>query len=144
MNERGMSLMEMVIVMALVALVTGLAGAGLLAATTRFQGRVVATELAKELRAARYLAITRRERIRVVLTPGASMVRIESADQPGRTFRAFDFRDKGVVVEHLSNSADLLFHPSGRAATPVTITLVNRQLERWRITVSLIGRVTQS
>jgi type II secretion system protein H len=143
MNERGMSLMETVIVLAVVVIVTGLTGAGLMAATTKYKGRVVATELANELRAARYLAITRRERIRVVLEPGSTVMKVESADVPGRTLRVYEFRDTGVAVEHLSNDADILFHPSGRAATPVSITLTNRQHERWQVAVSLIGRVTQ-
>lgn len=143
MNERGKSLMELVIVMAVVVLVTGLTGAGLMAATNKYKGRAVATELANELRAARYLAIMRRERLRVVLEPGATVMKVEPADAPGQTIRIYDFRDKGVTVEHLSNGADIVFHPSGRAATPVSITLTNRQQERWHLAISLIGRVTQ-
>lgn len=143
MNEWGKSLMELVIVMAVVVLVTGLTGAGLMAATIKYKGRAVATELANELRATRHLAILRRERLRVVLEPGATAMKVEPADAPGRTIRTYDFSDKGVTVEQLSNSADIIFHPSGRAATPVSITLKDRQQGRWRLAISLIGRVTQ-
>jgi Tfp pilus assembly protein FimT len=143
MNEQGKSLVEIVMVMALVVVMTALTGAGLMAATAKQRGRVVATELANELRAARYLAIMRRERIRVVLAPGTATMRVETAEAPGRPIREFDFQEKGVTVERLSNGTEIVFHPSGRAASATTITLKNRQQERWQLVVSLIGRVTQ-
>lgn len=143
MNEQGKSLMEIVIVMAVVVAMTALTGAGLMAATAKQQGRVVVTELANELRAARYLAIMRRDRVRVVLQPGTTVMRVETAETPGRLIREYDFRSKGVMVERLSNGADIVFHPSGRAASSTTITLTNRQQERWQLTISLIGRVSQ-
>lgn len=143
MNEQGKSLIEIIMVMTLILVMTAFSGAGLLAATARSQGRVVATELANELRAARYLAIMRREPLRVILQPGTATMRVEPVLAPGRTIREFDFREQGVTVEGLSNGADILFHPSGRAASPTTITLKNRQQQQWRLAVSLIGRVSQ-
>jgi hypothetical protein len=143
MNEQGKSLIEIVMVMALVVATTALTGAGLMAATVKQQGRAVATEMASELRTARYLAIVRREAVRVVLEPGTTTMRIETAETPGRPIREYDFRGKGVAVERLSNGAAIVFHPSGRAASPATITLTNRRQERWQLTVSLIGRVSQ-
>lgn len=143
MNEQGKSLIEIVMVMALVVAMTALTGAGLMAATARQQGKVVATELANELRAARYSAIMRRERIRVVLEPGTTTMRVETAEAPGRLIREYDFSGKGVTVERLSSGADIVFHPSGRAASPTTITLKNRQQERRQLTISLVGRVSQ-
>lgn len=143
MNEQGKSLIEIVMVMALVVAMTALTGAGLMAATARQQGKVVATELANELRAARYSAIMRRERIRVVLEPGTTTMRVETAETPGRLIREYDFSAHGVMVERLSNGADIVFHPSGRAASPTTITLKNRQQERRQLTISLVGRVSQ-
>jgi type IV fimbrial biogenesis protein FimT len=143
MNEQGKSLIEIVMVMALVVAMTALTGAGLMAATARQQGRVVVTDLANELRAARYLGIMRRERIRVVLEPGTTTMRVETAEAPSRPIREYDFSGKGVTVERLSNGADIVFHPSGRAASPTTITLKNRQQERWQLTISLVGRVSQ-
>lgn len=143
MNEQGKSLIEIVMVMALVVAMTALTGAGLMAATARQQGKVVATELANELRAARYSAIMRRERIRVVLEPGTTTMRVETAETPGRLIREYDFSAHGVTVERLSNGADIVFHPSGRAASPTTITLKNRQQERRQLTISLVGRVSQ-
>lgn len=143
MNEQGKSLMEIIIVMAVVVMMTAFTGAGLLAATAKQKGRVVATELANELRAARYLAIMQRDRIRVMLKPGTTTMRVETVETPGRLIREYDFSAQGVTVERLSNGADIVFHPSGRAASPTTITLKNRQQERWQLTISLVGRVSQ-
>ncbi len=143
MNEQGKSMVEIVTVMALVVIMTVCTGAGLMAAVARQQGRVVATDLADELRAARYLAIMRREPLRVVLEPGTTTMRVEPASAPGRKIREYDFSGKGVTVERLSSGAGIVFHPSGRAASLATITLANRQQERWQLTVSLIGRVSQ-
>lgn len=143
MNERGKSLVEIIMVMTLVVVMTAMTGQVLVAATVRQQGQAVATELANELRAARYLAILRRERIRVVFEPGLNRVRTEPADAPGRTIRKYEFHGKGVTVERLSNGPSIVFHPSGRAASASTITLRNRQQGQWQLTVSLIGRVSQ-
>lgn len=143
MNEQGKSLMEIIIVMAMVVTMTALTGAGLMAATAKQQGRVVATELANELRAARYLAIMQRDRVRVVLQPGATSMRVETAETPARLIREYDFSARGVTIERLSNGAEIVFYPSGRAASPTTITLKNRQQERWQLTISLVGRVSQ-
>lgn len=143
MNEQGKSLIEIIMVMTLILVMTAFSGAGLLAATAKSKGRAVATELANELRAARYLAIMRREPLRVVLQPGTATMRVEPLLAPGQKIREYDFREQGVTVESLSNGAGILFHPSGSAASPTTITLKNRQQERWRLTVSLIGRVSQ-
>lgn len=143
MNEQGKTVIEIVMVMAIILVMTAFSGAGLLAATAKQQGRAAATDLANELRAARYLAIMRREPIRVVLVPGTATMRVEPALARGRKIREYDFREKGITVERLSNGGDIMFYPSGRAASPATITLKNRQQERWRLTVSLIGRVSQ-
>ena len=143
MNEQGKSLVEIIMVMTLVVVMTAMTGQVLVAATARQHGHAVATELANELRAARYLAILRRERIRVVFEPGLARVRTEPADAPGRPIREYEFHGKGVTVERLSNGPSIVFHPSGRAASATTITLRNSQQEQWQLTVSLIGRVSQ-
>lgn len=143
MDERGRSAIEILMVMAMVLVISTFSGAGLLAATAKHQGRVVATDLANELRAIRYLAIMRREPLRVILRPGTARMRVEPVLAAGQAIREYDFHDKGLTIEALSNGTEILFHPSGRAASPATITLGNRQGERWRLTVSLIGRVSQ-
>lgn len=142
MNERGTSLVELIMVMGLIGLMLVFAGEGFVAAASRQQGHVVAAELAAELRAARYLALLRRERVLVRFEPDQARVVAERADVPGAPIRQYDYRNKNVAVERLSNGPSVMFYPSGRAATPTTITLRNNRDEQWRLTVSLTGRVS--
>jgi len=141
-NERGASLIELTLVMGLVGLLAVLAGESFVAAASRHQGQAAATELAAELRAARHLALVRRERVRVVFEPEQMRVRTEPADRPTETLRRYDYHSKGIAIERLSNGPSLIFYPSGRSATPATIIFRNNQAERWQITVSLTGRVS--
>lgn len=141
-KESGVSLVELMIVITVVGLTLVLGGESFVAMASRQKDKTVTTELAAELRAARHLASTRRERVRVVFRPGMSSLHIELADSPGMILRRCDFHDRGVVVESLSNGPSIIFHPSGRAATPTTITLRNAQQQRWQMTVSITGRVS--
>lgn len=141
-NEQGASLVELIVALGLVGMLAGLIGVSVAAAAARYQGKAVATELASELRAARYLALVRRERVRVVFDPDRMQVRTAPADRPNETIRQYDYQGKGIVFERLSSGPSLLFYPSGRAASPATIIFRNRQMERWSLTVSLTGRVS--
>jgi type IV fimbrial biogenesis protein FimT len=141
-GERGIGLVELIVVLGLTGLLAGMAGVTVAAAAAKYQGKAVAAELASELRAARYLALVRRERVRVVFEPGQARVRTEPADRPQETIRQYDYQGKGIVFERFSTGPSLVFYPSGRAATPTTIVFRNRQMERWQLTVGLTGRVS--
>ncbi len=142
MSERGASLVELVMVLGLIGIVAAYTGESFVAAASRHHGSLVATEVAAELRAARALAVKRRERVQVVFEPQAGRVLIQSADAPGALLREYSYRRRGVVVESVSNERALVFSPSGRAATPTTITLSSHRQQRWRVSVSLTGRVS--
>lgn len=142
MRQRGASLTELMIMMGLAGLVLAFAAEGFRAIASRQQGHAVTAELAGELRAARHLAIARRERVRVVIDPESGRVRTESADTPGAVIRQYDYQGRGILMEGPGDAAPVVFYPSGRAATPTTITLRNARNERWQLTVSLIGRVS--
>src|SRR5918998_1435378 len=137
MNERGVGLVEIMILTALAALTLVMGGGGFIVAAAKQRGKVVTTELAAELRAARHLALINQQRVRVVFRPETSEIKTELADTPGRIIHRFDFRDRRVVVESLSNGPAITFYPSGRTATPTTITLRDAEQERWQMTVRL-------
>jgi len=139
MQERGASLIEVILVLGLVGVTLAFAGESFVSAAMRQHGKAVTTELAAELRAARALAIKRRERVRVVFEPEMGKVRTELAGAP---LRQYDYGGRGVIVEGLSGGSSVVFYPSGRAASPTTITLRNSRQERWQLTVSIIGRVS--
>lgn len=144
MHERGVSLVELMTVLGLVSLIATMALESFVLATTRHQAHAVTAELAAELRTARQLAITRRQRVRVVFEPETARVRTEAPDGGGALLRPVaDYRGKGIVVEGLSNGTAVTFYPNGRSASPTTITLRNGRQERWQLTVSMTGRVVK-
>lgn len=141
-NERGVTLVELLVLIGILALAAALAGQGFVEAATKQKGKVMRAELAAELRAARHLAMTRRERIQVVFDQQVMQIRTEPVDHPGIVLRRYDYHGKGMIVEELSNGTSVIFYPSGRTATPTTITLTNAAQERWKVTVSITGRIS--
>jgi type IV fimbrial biogenesis protein FimT len=142
--EAGASLTELLVVVAIIGLATVWGGESFLALASRQQEKTVMAEIAAELRFARQLAIGRRERVRVVFDPESASMRTERADGSGHRLRAYQYGGKGMVIEGLSGGAQILFHPSGRSASPTTIVLRGRSGERRTITVSMTGRVALS
>lgn len=143
-RERGASVVELMMVLGLVGVVSGVAVENFVAAASGHRDRGATAELAAELRAARSLAMTRRERVRVRFVVESGKVVTERADVPGALLREYDSHTRGVVVERLSRGLSIVFAPSGRAATPTTIFLRNARQERWQLTVSITGRVSWS
>ncbi|WP_447974860.1 GspH/FimT family pseudopilin [Nitrospira sp. Kam-Ns4a] len=141
MNERGATFVELVVVMAILGLVLGALGESLVAAAGKHRGQAVATELAAELRAARFLALMRRDRILVTLDPASARLRTAPADHPDTVLREYEYGG-GLAIEGASGRLTILFYPSGRAATATTLWLHRGDQERWKLTVSLTGRVS--
>lgn len=140
MDQRGVTLLELITVLAIAGVLVCLSQ-GFVSAATRYQAKAVRTELAAELRAARHLAISGRKKVRVVFDPSSPYIRTELVDAPHSVLRSYGFSGKDIEVETCSNGPSITFYSSGRTATPNTVTLVNRRGERWRITVSITGRV---
>ncbi len=141
-DQRGASLTELMMVLGLMGLLGAMAGESVVAAAGRQQNRAAVAEVAAELRAARQLAIVRREPLRVRVGSGLPVLIIEPADAPGPIVRRYDYGQKGVELEGSVRTKGILFYPSGRTATPSSVTIRNAKQEEWRITVSLLGRVS--
>jgi Tfp pilus assembly protein FimT len=141
-RERGVTLPELAVALGLITLVASLGVDSLAAAVARSQGRAAAVELAGLLRSARSQAATRRETIRVVFDMAGNAARVEPADGPGSIVQALSLHERGVALQDLSAGPSIVFYPSGRVATPTTITLENRRGMRWRLTVTITGRIS--
>ncbi len=142
MNHGGKSILEVMLVVGILGLVAALTGEGFVSAVSRNHAVVVRAEIASELRMARHMAMTGRKPIRVLFEPQGTRIRTESVAVPPAKLREYDFSGKGIIVEGLSRGPAVVFYPTGRSATPTTITLrATRDGERRQLTVSMTGRV---
>ena len=143
MQEQGWSLAELLIVLAIMGVMTMLAWPSYQTLTARAQARSATAEIASELRLARQLAMARRERLRVIFDRDGRTITLRRADAEG-ILHVYSYADKGVVVEEPTAGPELLFQPSGRAATPTTVLVRDSQGRETRFTVSITGRVSAS
>jgi type IV fimbrial biogenesis protein FimT len=141
MSQDGKTLMELMVVVTIMGIIAAMAGPDFIALTSRVQTRCATEELASELRLARQLAITHRDRVRVVvdLEQQALVAQFVNGAAIHHIYR---YGDKGIVLEEPSTGPEILFHPSGRSATATTIQLRNREGRVQKLTVGMTGRVS--
>ncbi|NOT22564.1 MAG: prepilin-type N-terminal cleavage/methylation domain-containing protein [Nitrospiraceae bacterium] len=142
-QEQGWSLTELLVVLAVIGIMSLLAGPGYQTLTTRGQARSATIEIASELRFARQLAMARRERLRVIFDREGRTITLRRADVEG-ILHVYRYADKGVVVEEPTAGPELTFYPSGRSATPTTIRVRDSQGGETTFTVNITGRVSIS
>lgn len=144
MNQRGVSLVELCVVLAVVAVVMGMSVPGWAALVAKHRHRATVTEIASELRMARQLAMARHERVRVVVSLEQAELRTECMDCEQPALRRYEFGRTGTVVDSMSTRPEIVFQPSGRSATATTLVLVDPRRVTHQVTVSLTGRVVVS
>ena len=142
-QEQGWSLTELLIVLVILSIMSLLAGPSYQTLVARSQVRIAAAEIASELRLARQLAMARRERLRVIFDREGRTITLRRADAEG-ILQVYQYADKGVIVEEPTAGPELLFHPSGRSASPTTIRVRDSQGREITFTVSITGRVSFS
>jgi type IV fimbrial biogenesis protein FimT len=142
-QEQGWSVMELLVVLAIMGIMAALAGPSYQSLTARGQARSVTIEIASELRLARQLAMARRERLRVIFDREGRTITLRRADAEG-ILHVYQYGDKGVVIEEPTAGPEILFHPSGRSVTPTTIRVRDSQGGETTFTVSITGRVSVS
>ena len=142
-NEQGKSLAEVIVVLAVIGLMAGLAGPSFVAMTARIEARSATAEIASELRLARQLAMARRERLRVVFDGTSRTITLQRADVEG-VLDVYRYGDKGVLIDEPTAGPDVLFHPTGRSATATTIVIRDKQGRVSKLTVGVTGRVAIS
>ncbi|MEX5213792.1 MAG: GspH/FimT family pseudopilin [Nitrospiraceae bacterium] len=142
MNQNGYSLLELIMVMTATAVSVALAVPDVAAMVARYREQAVVTEMAGELRTARLMAMTQASRVRAVISGDGGSMSLEREGEPLVPIRRFDLRDRGVSIDEATQGVVVWFHPSGRTASAITLTIRGSSGRVWRLTVSMTGRIT--
>ena len=143
MNQRGVSLIELLAVVTILAILGAMSGPSWLTLAAQQETWTVTRAIAGELRLGRQLAMARHARVRVVIDRDKRAIRTELVNGAA-PLRIYEFIGRRTVVESLSNGAEILFHPSGRSATANTIVVRDSQDHKRTITIGITGKVTIS
>ncbi len=143
-RENGHSLIELVVALAMAATLAALAVPQFAVAAARYRERAVVSEFASELRQARLLALSKRQRVEVRLADDRQSIDLVLNDDEQTVLRRYDFHGRGVALLSWPEERPLWFHPTGRSASAATILLGTQEANPRRITVSLTGRVVVS
>jgi type IV fimbrial biogenesis protein FimT len=141
MKQEGKTLTELMVVLAIIGIVVAMAVPNFSLFNSRSQIRCMTEEVASELRLARQLAMTYRDRVRIVVDPEQQILTTQFVNT-ATTHHAYHYGGKGIVIEEPSAGPEILFHPSGRSASATTIQLHSLEGQTQQLTVSITGRVS--
>ena len=141
MNQEGKTLTELMVVVAIIGMVATMAFPNYSVFNSRSQIRCTTEEIASELRLARQLAMTYRDRVRIVVDLEQHTLTTQFVNT-ATIHHAYHYGGKGIVIEEPSAGPEILFHPSGRSASPTTIQLHSLEGQTQQLTVSITGRVS--
>lgn len=141
MKQEGKSLMELIVVVAIIGMVATMALPSYSVLNSRTQVRCTTEEIASELRLARQLAMTSRDRVRIIVDREQQALTTQFVNS-ATTHHMYHYGGKGIVIEEPSAGPEILFHPSGRSASATTIELHSLEGQTQQLTVSIMGRVS--
>lgn len=140
MKQDGKTLTELMMVVAIMGMVAMMAAPNYSILSSRTQVRCTTEEVASELRLARQLAMTYRDRVRIIIDLEQQIMTTQFVNT-ATTHHAYHYEGKGIVIEEPSAGPEVLFHPSGRSASATTIQLHSLEGPTQQLTVSITGRV---
>jgi type IV fimbrial biogenesis protein FimT len=141
MKQEGKTLMELMVVVAIIGMVATMALPNYSVLNSRTQVRCTTEEIASELRLARQLAMTYRDRVRIIVDREQQALTTQFVNTVS-THHTYHYGGKGIVIEEPSAGPEILFHPSGRSASATTIELHSLEGQTQQLTVSIMGRVS--
>ena len=141
MKQEGKTLMELMVVVAIIGIVATMALPNYSVLNSRTQVRCLTEEIASELRLARQLAMTYRDRVRIIVDLEQQALTTQFVNT-ATTHHTYHYGGKGIVLEEPSAGLEILFHPSGRSASATTIQLHSLEGQTQQLTVSIAGRVS--
>jgi type IV fimbrial biogenesis protein FimT len=141
MKQEGKTLTELMVVVAIIGMVATMALPNYSLLNSRTQIRCTTEEIASELRLARQLAMTYRDRVRIIVDQEQQALTTQFVNS-ATTHHIYRYGGKGIVIEEPSAGPEILFHPSGRSASATTIELHSLEGQTQKLTVSILGRVS--
>jgi type IV fimbrial biogenesis protein FimT len=141
MKQEGKTLMELMVVVAIIGMVATMALPNYSVLNSRTQVRCTTEEIASELRLARQLAMTYQDRVRIIVNREQQALTTQFVNS-ATTHHMYHYGGKGIVIEEPSAGPEILFHPSGRSASATTIELHSLEGQTQQLTVSIMGRVS--
>lgn len=116
-SEQGFTLLELVVVLALLALMMGLVIPSMHGAWRREQDRASLRQLLTTLRTARSVAATRHQRVRVFLDLAAGRYQLEGSSRAGDLSRNFRLGDAHLVwVDREARQGYIAFYGDGTSS----------------------------
>jgi Tfp pilus assembly protein FimT len=141
-SQRGTSITELMVSLAIAALLLVLMGSELQAMMGRVNLEAAISEVEADLRYARTLAIWERQLIQVSIdTNRVNITLIRNGDPTNIVHAPRSLSRRGVRSVHSTGGVLLSFSPRGTSATPTTLTLEGLNGTRRTLTVSLTGIV---
>jgi prepilin-type N-terminal cleavage/methylation domain-containing protein len=146
-SQKGFNFIEVMIVMAVTVILSGLASASFMSQLPHHRLNSAARDLISDLRWARQLALAERQPVSVVLDPEIDRYRIERQSRPGIPIGwVRDLQDRGqgfgeIDLVSSSGGRTLTFYPHGTTNNWTTILLKNKSGEERRISLVATGRV---
>lgn len=148
----GFTLIEALIVVALVSVLAGVAAPLIAGGMARYNLTSAAQQVASTIRSARFQAVGRNARLRIVFNAAARQYSREVWDPVDAAWEAVTLAgNAGAEVGTLQNGisfaagvpANIVFETDGRTAAPTVITITNGDAADDRtITIGTSGRVT--
>ncbi|MEE9542690.1 MAG: GspH/FimT family pseudopilin [Thermodesulfobacteriota bacterium] len=151
-NNRGFTIVELIVTMAIIAVILGITVPTILSGTSKTALKRTARDVTVELKAARQLAISRNMQFRVFFTLGTTntinreyRVNTSSAWQtdPVRSTRTMDSRVDITSPVTSPSTFSVTFNPNGSAtATEICIQNLSDSSDRKKVQVyNITGRV---